>query len=66
MSLPDDGLVCWRNTIAVVVCNWVLNHVATPAYRLRTDLAIKAGLEVLYEHDTAVRDAISAARTSDA
>ncbi len=38
----------WRNRIAVPVCNWVLNHVATEGYRVRVELLMRLGMADAY------------------
>jgi hypothetical protein len=38
----------WRNRVARSVANWVLNHVANPAYRDRVDECVRVGIEQIY------------------
>jgi hypothetical protein len=38
----------WRNRVAVPVANWVLDHVATPAYRDRVDELVRVGIQQVY------------------
>lgn len=48
MSNDLELVHSWRDHVAQVLCNWILRHVATTAYRTRIQIFIRAGMEDVY------------------